>query len=66
MKTIKIAHMHEYPLIECPKCKMKFVLIAVIPSEENEERALVLEQAKSRYCPYCGAEMEGKDDAQVS
>ena len=66
MKMIEIAHMHKYPLIECPKCKMKFVLIAVIPDEEDEKQALVLEQTGSHYCPYCGADMEGKDDAQIS
>lgn len=48
------------PMIECSKCKMLFVLLAVFRKENEfgDWQYAYSTQERTYYCPYCGEKVE--------
>jgi hypothetical protein len=43
------------PSVVCKYCRAEFILMAVW-RDEDEVQTHVLQQERTRYCPYCGSE----------
>lgn len=52
VQTVAVAHVEQYPLLQCAGCGCRFVLLAVLYDES------ILSQASTYFCPYCGGKQE--------
>jgi DNA-directed RNA polymerase subunit RPC12/RpoP len=58
------------PIIECPKCKMRFLLMGLTRLEYGDQLQTQYmgpvdgpnKTGNSGYCPYCGGKIGGKAD----